>query len=307
MTLLKRVIDLRKFLLILACALMVTATLPMSVSADTGPKPSVVIDFAGLENEVYYATLLSEGRSTGPESAYDAERDNARYSPSDTDYAIWEKFVSYKDADGFYFLQFFDECTETAQFKWGYYPPEKFKILLYFPEKDSFAVSSEIFERYAFDSYYTVRLSGDGIQVSANVGGGMVVVKSYNYGREIFSLIVRIILTIAIEVLVALAFGFRSRKQLRLIQYANIGTQVLLNVALNYVNYKAGGMLYVFAYVFLELVVFAFEAAFYAFGLSKYGEGKTARKGYNVLYAAVANAASFGVGLALSYIIPMAF
>lgn len=35
----------------------------------------------------------------------------------------------------------------------------RFKILLYFPDVDRFAVSSEIYERYAFDSYFTVTVA----------------------------------------------------------------------------------------------------------------------------------------------------
>ena len=49
-----------------------------------------------------------------------------------------------KDEDGYYFLQFFEDCTETSKFTWGYYPPTKFKILIYFPEHDSFVVSNEV-------------------------------------------------------------------------------------------------------------------------------------------------------------------
>ena len=33
---------------------------PLTAYADTGPKPSVVIDIKGLEDEDYYVTLLSE-------------------------------------------------------------------------------------------------------------------------------------------------------------------------------------------------------------------------------------------------------
>ena len=34
--------------------------LPVQVRADMGPKPSVVIDFIGIEDEEYYVTLLSK-------------------------------------------------------------------------------------------------------------------------------------------------------------------------------------------------------------------------------------------------------
>lgn len=70
------------------------------VNLSIGPKPSVVIDFKGLENEKYYVTLLSEVSSTGPHSAIDEHRNNQRYHKGDEGYKIWEKFASYKDKDG---------------------------------------------------------------------------------------------------------------------------------------------------------------------------------------------------------------
>ncbi len=42
---------------------------PNTAKADIGPKPSVVIDFNGLDEKTYYATLLSSEKSTDPFSA----------------------------------------------------------------------------------------------------------------------------------------------------------------------------------------------------------------------------------------------
>lgn len=59
---------------------------PMTAKADTGPKPSVTVTIDGVEEGVlYYATLLSEARSTGPATAYDGEY--SRYSPGEA--ALW--------------------------------------------------------------------------------------------------------------------------------------------------------------------------------------------------------------------------
>jgi hypothetical protein len=270
-----------------------------------------VVDFKGLDGEVYYATLLSETRTTGPYSVYVEDNDGNFYQPGGADYAIWENFVAYEDADGYYFLQFFGECTDTARFAWGYYPPSRFKILVYLPETDSF-ISSGICERYAFDSYFTARVTGGAIQASENRDGGITVSKSYNYGWELLSLALRIVGTVALEVAAALLFGFRGKKQLRLILLVNIATQVLLNVALNFVGYKAGGLLFVVAYVLLEVCVIAFEAPFYALALSKLGEGTpreglTEKKWYCVLYAVIANVVSFGLGLLIARIVPGIF
>ena len=49
------------------------------VFADTGPKPSVVVDFEGMEGEIYYVTLLAKESSTGPYSK--AEDGYAKTNP----------------------------------------------------------------------------------------------------------------------------------------------------------------------------------------------------------------------------------
>ena len=126
--------------------------------------------------------------------------------------------------DGYFFLQEWWNCSETNQLNWTYYPPSPFKILLYFPETDFFYVSP-IYERYAFDSYYTVDLSDyteDGISAE----------ESYDYTWEGISLGARILLTILLELLIALPFGYREKKVLGFLAIVNIITQILLNVAL---------------------------------------------------------------------------
>lgn len=121
--------------------------LAVNVFADMGPKPSVEVEFKGLESETYYVTLLSEYDSSGPYTNEDSYQGN--------DYDIWKKFNGYKDSDEFYFLGEFWDCSEYNQFMWVYYPPTTFKILIYFREYDSFVVS-EIYEQYAFSSRYIV-------------------------------------------------------------------------------------------------------------------------------------------------------
>ena len=297
----------KKVILMLLCALIMAAVLPVTVQADIGPKPSVVIDFDGLEGENYYVTLLSSVKSTGPYSALnDSNRGYARYQEDDEDYNIFLKFAEYKDMDGFYFLQFFKDCSQSQQFSWTYYPPQEFKILLYFPEIDRFVVSGERFERYAFDSYFTAKVSG--LDLSAGTGQAIEVAvkKSYDYTYEVLSLIARILLTIAIELGIALLFGFRGKRQFRFIDLVNSVTQIALNVALNIINYRSGQMAFVVFYVLLEIVVFVVEAVLYMSYLKKYSEKEI--PGWKpCVYALVANSASFALGLGLAYWIPGIF
>ncbi len=277
-----------------------TIMFPNTAQADMGPKPSVVIDFSGLDGRTYYATLLSSEKSTGPFSALnDSNHTNVHYQEDDEDYDIFLKFAEYSeyhDADGFYFLQYFEDCTQTNQFSWTYYPPQVFKILLYFPETDSFIISDDYYERYAFDSYFTVEVSGKSFSTE----------KAYNYTNETLSLIVRIVLTIVAELGIALLFGFREAKQIRFIIIVNVITQIALNLILNFINYRSGELAFIAFYFLLEVVVFVMEAVLYTWYLKRNSQKEI--PGWKPgIYALTANTASYALGFGLAYWIPGIF
>ena len=127
------------FLLIL-CAVMIAVGFPVTVRADMGPKPSVRIRFENMGDELCYGTLLSKTKSTGPASAWDGveshakHNENKSYSYAAFDYETWKVFAEYQDEDGYYFLQEGWKVSETKKIEWTYYPPQSFKILLYYPE-----------------------------------------------------------------------------------------------------------------------------------------------------------------------------
>ena len=305
---------------------------PQTANADMGPKPSIDITFKNLGDELCYATILSQHKTTGPYSAYypDPEgefdyRDFGMYDSNyynDPDYhneeveRIWQTFVDYQDTDGYYFLQLWWKLDgETDNIRWGYYPPYSFKLLLYYPEKDIF-VTSGIYERYAFDSYYTVDMSvANDILLNPDSSGeahpnpdrnGVVELeleKSYDYTWEIISLLCRIILTIAIEMAVALLFRIKGRKPLLTILITNCVTQIALNVALNLLCYFDGALMIIFLYLPLELGVIFVEAVTYAIALRK--QGVPIWKA--LLYALVANVVSGGLGFALALFLPGLF
>ena len=287
---------LRKVLSLLICLILVL-NLPVTAKADIGPKPSVRITFTGIKGETYYGTLLSERRSTGPATAWDGYEEYRDWKP-ESEKPIWEKFIAYEDTDGYYFLQEWWDCSETNQLNWTYYPPTPFKILLYFPETDSFYVS-DIYERYAFDSYFSVDLS-------EYATSPITARQSYDYTWEVISLVARIVLTIALELAIALLFGYRKKKALGFLVIVNVITQVVLNVALNIINYRSGSMGFTFAFICMEILVFAIEAITYKAVLHRYSEKeKVNRRG--VTYALVANTASFAIGLWLAHLIPGIF
>lgn len=324
---------------LLAPAFLRTETI--KASADTGPKPSVSVTFENMGDELCYGTLLSKTPSTGPARAWDGTEDGKFYEGADE--AVWRAFTEFKDEDGFYFLQWFWRADENKALNWRYYPPQTFKILLYYPDRatesgaadnsaggatrdsettaasSAFCVS-DVLERYAFHSYYFVNMA----KIADNTGGAAIplpVTQGYDYSAEILGFFVRFIITLGVETLLALAFGLRTKRAFLTVLAANGATQVALNILLN-VQLHFNNVYGVFPlYFFAELFVFVAEAALYCFILGKRKNGGVSgsadenggkaaivySKKRLILYAFTANLISFCIGLPLAILLPAVF
>lgn len=317
-------------------------TEPMKASADTGPKPSVSVTFENMGDELCYGTLLSKTPSTGPAEAWDGTEDG-KYFFNGADETVWRAFVEFKDEDGFYFLQWFWRADEKKTLNWRYYPPQTFKILLYYPDRatesgaadnsaggatrdskttaasGAFCVS-DVLERYAFHSYYFVdmrNVQSETIGTIAKISA----TQGYDYSAEILGFFVRFIITLGVETLLALAFGLRTKRAFLTVLAANGATQVALNILLNVQMHFNNVYGVLPLYFFAELFVFVAEAALYCFILGKRkngGEngsadengGKAAiaySKKRLILYAFTANLVSFCIGLPLAILLPAVF
>lgn len=303
-----------------------TAAERIEASADTGPKPSVRVTFENMGDELCYATLLSKTPSTGPAEAWDGTEDG-KYFFNGADETVWRAFVEYKDPDGFYFLQWFWRADEKKTLNWRYYPPQVFKILLYYPERttnDGAAgnafCTSDVLERYAFHSYFSVdmrNVQSETIGTIAKISA----TKSYDYSAELPGFFVRLFATLGAEILLALIFGLRAKRAFFTVTAANVVTQILLNLLLN-VQLRINNIYGIFTlYFFAELGIFLAEAALYCFvlGRRKNGENDVSGCGKDekplafyskkrlILYAFTANLVSFCIGLPLAYLFPSAF
>ena len=276
---------------IIACLLML-ALLPTAAFADMGPKPSVRIGIEGLDpDEPCWGTLLSEEASTGPSRAYDGE--NARVGEAGED--VWRAFVDYEDPDGYYFLQELWPCSEDGQLWWTYYPPEEFKLLLYFPETGEF-VSSGKCSAYAFTSWFDARLSD----------GELALSKSYDYSGAIVNFAVRCALTIALECSAAyFIFRLRTPGRLKAVAAVNVITQLALNLVVNIIAYLAGSFMIAFRFFLLECLVFAAEGALYDMFFRRAGEPVPVKRCWAL--SLVGNLMSYALGLWLAYAVPGLF
>ena len=292
---------------ILTALLLLLPLTAMPVSADVGPKPSVVVALEGLEGRTCWGTLLSQQEGTGPygrfyeeEAAEDPEEDRALRALLP---------LERMDSEGFHLLNFVKDCSD-GEFSWTYYPPHTYKIALWFPEEDALAVSG-VYHRYAFDSYYRLDLSGVEL-----MPGGIVELEAarlqrdYPYGASLLALAGRVALTLGAELLLALAFGLRTRQALKWVAVVNLATQLGLNLALELFTYCNGaleGMMAILAlpvYLAAEAVVTLVELRIYRRKLL----GERGASGRRITaYTWTPNLCSLLAGVLLSFRLPALF
>ena len=273
-------------MLVLFCIMAVPAW------ADMGPKPTVDLTFKGLEGQQYAVALISRIEYTPAPwmgDGWDA------YNPEDGKKENWQALHDYVDPDGCKFGGYWEECSESHHFRWDYRAPSRFKILIWLEDTQTYLVSEEL-DRYAFDAYFTVQYTPEGT---------LQVKRSYDYTWELISLVCRVVLTIAIELVLAWMIGWRARRDMQVLLWTNVVTQLGLNIALNVTNYMQGSLAFAFAFFAFELIVFVIEGAVYQYLLRR--DPHTGKKRHVWLYALGANGVSMLLGFKLAQWIPGIF
>ena len=273
----------RSFILCLFLLLMLFTAM-ISAHADTGPKPSVTVTLENLPEGRVYATLLSKTESTGPYFAGRTYDQMNEYGGAEVPRDIWDAFSAYTDPDGFYFLGYIRDVTKTKTFSWTYYPPQDFKLLIYLADSGTF-LCSEADSRYAFDSAYTADCALQPISLTHTI-----VTLGHAAG-----FLLRLLITLAVELFIALLFDLREKRQILVIVLTNLVTQILLNLVLMSgpsVSRLTWWSSWTFLFILCEIAVIAVEAIVYAKTL----EDENHSKKQLAVYALIANLASLVIG-----------
>lgn len=241
-----------------------------SVHADMGPKPSVTVRFENAPEEQFYVTLLSKKQDHGPWHADDEAR------PIDNEDAL-AFFRSYEDPDGYFFLNYARSCSAKEMFSWTYYPPDDFKILIYVPSTGAHYVSEPL-SRFTFDAVYLFDFETSSAK------------EIFDYRGILINSLIRIAVTILLEVLLGILFGFKDK--IRSIVIVNLVTTVILNFAVIFFDSAISFYAYVFVLPIFELFVFLAEAIAYSI------MWKDKKKFRIWLYAFLANAFTY-IGILL--------
>ena len=191
----------------------------------------------------------------------------------------------------------YGEVTGGQMFCWSYYPPDTFKVLAYFSDSGTFAVGP-VTDREEFSARYTVSPS--------ETGETLLIEKARNQEAENKSFVGRLVLTLALELAVAVVFAFRAKRQIITIVCMNLITQVGLNQAITHFFPVVSSRWYWPGLLVLEVLIFLVEGAVYARLLPRWKKDPAAVC-HPWGYALAANVASFGVGLILARLIPGMF
>ena len=249
--------------LFLTVTFIILSFLSQPLKADVGPKTSVEIRVHDAPDRSYYVTLLAREGNYGPWSN-DALEEYAGRLSSDADRQAFSFFSEYRDPDGFCFIgNMSDDLKGKDVFEWSYYPPDTFKVLIYCIE-DGTSCLSGICEKTAFYAVYDVYYGTSPLRA----------VEDADLGRQIFHVAVRVIATVLIEVLIALLFGYRDRKELRIIVITNLITQFILYALMALFDYSMSTWAWFLLFPLGELVVFVIETIVYCIGLNRQSRWK---------------------------------
>ena len=279
--------------LILA-ALIILAVVP--AFADIGPKPSVTVDVEGRPDETVYATLLSNVEIYGP--WFRITEDNIEGAGSfgtvDAPREAYEAFLEYEDPDGYMLMNQIFTLKGDESFSWSYYPPKEFKVAIYVPSENRLFVSAAM-ERDAFESFFSAVIPDLSSTEASLQIQPLYVTEDIRTGNAVGAFAIRMILTVLVELGLALLFKYRAKREIITIIITNIVTQGLLNLIMGLLDYTSGGLVWFIFFPILELLVFVIELIVYLIVFRDHSKGKTF--GYTLLANFLTMALGFAVAL----------
>ena len=208
-----------------------------------------------------------------------------------------------------------DGKVTTVEYTDGYYPPDKFIAVVYDIDNDILYYSNPI-QRYVFRDQYSADYSAGFTKVNDNTytfEPTLAVIMKESPGMDwaernelnpvlqtvwynVVMFIGRIILTVGVELLIALAFKF-TKKSYGIIAITNVAAQILLN-AIIWISMFFGGSYWISYEGLLvgEAAVFIIEPIVYW----KTCERLDGTKKHVVLYALIANIVTLALGIGIN-------
>lgn len=259
---------------------LLVSLLLFSLNISNGYYRTTRIQIEGI-NGVCYGTLLSEKTTSG---SWSTQNIIDLYAPKE----IIEAFKEYKN--DYFYLNYFQDVSEGLLY-WPIYPPEKFKLLLYYPESKTFIVS-DVTERYALTSQFKAIIDSN---------NNIDIIRNYNYLGLSLITIIRIIIGAAVSIVVSILYGKPNRDDVKYFILTNLIFHIILNIFISIYSYKNGFSIveyYLFLW-FVYLVFFVIQSIIYQRNLNSTDQP--------IVCALLGNIAAYFVGLLLVDIFPALF
>ena len=175
-------------------------------------------------------------------------------------------------------------CNGEEEISFTYYCPSVYKIVIY--QNNEFLIATDALEMYAYSTYYEIDFSSGTIVSKDNIK----VTNTYDYFKEISNLVIRVILTLAIEIGIFYLFRLYTKRNFYVVLIVNLLTQIFLNVTVNVTLYTSGSLSAMLLLFSLEFIILLIELIAYQMLL------KDKKRWVIIIYSLVANILSFGCG-----------
>ena len=256
---------------------------PITAYADMGPKPCIYVKFENIGNRTVYASFYALDGGPSPVSYGDWEEVPEEIQKVFLDYSVTEEARFVED------IWIINE--EKSIMECGYMPPDKYKLVVYIPEENEI-LESDFYTRDRFEEKYITDIS----QTDEKL---ILKEEEYNYSGDVLAAILRVILTVIIELAIAFLFMIRGKKSVIIIVVTNVVTQLYLNINLLMASYRGGGAPFnILLYFIIETVIFFVEAFVYIIALRKVNDPPIGAF-RAIAYALVANLITFIAGLVI--------
>ena len=274
---------LTKTAVLILAILLISMVLPITASADMGPKDALTVTVVNPPPEPYYLDLLTQDKSTGNHDNLNGARDKLDqnmlqllYSKSSQGW--WPALAGGTNAPLFGKLTG-DPKGETMVHSFSYFGvPDTYRIIIV---TQSLKVS--VTEAHTRENMQS--------SVTYDYKTGMLTVAPFWGWPLVLQLSTTLIATLVLEGLLLLLFGFKLRENWRVFLITNIITQILLTLSTSYMSYMYGVIALIFIFMVAEFLIIVAETLVYA----KLLKGrKTSRR---VAYAITANLVSLIAGI----------
>jgi len=249
---------------------------PSVVNADMGPKPASYVTIKGIEGD--YVACFAAKEAGGPNIDYETWLEYKDYPEE------YNPIMEYKDDEGFKWITRYYMCNGEEEISFTYYCPSVYKIVIY--QNNEFLIATDALEMYAYSTYYEIDFSSGTIVSKDNIK----VTNTYDYFKEISNLVIRVILTLAIEIGIFYLFRLYTKRNFYVVLIVNLLTQIFLNVTVNVTLYTSGSLSAMLLLFSLEFIILLIELIAYQMLL------KDKKRWVIIIYSLVANILSFGCG-----------